>query len=235
MNTFNKLLPIIAFAAATETGATGAILTNVEDQGLKIPHYAKEILDTLTKGQEEFTKMLAEWITFAGNMENDDGSNQVARRLQFMANNMANLHHNQFYGNRQPFRLTPNGKLDIDHQGNKTFILPSEQEMRQASIRFAAKQNLDYWEDRVSKFVQEAQTNGLTEAEYAEDFNYQGYVVREAEARMWYNTLLSFGFWTDILEMLTGEAYIYSPYQERRAGGGTVSNVSALAASLKKS
>jgi hypothetical protein len=227
-----KFLPIIAYAVASETGT---ILTNVADQGLKIPHYAKEILDTLTKGQEEFTKQLAEWITFAGNMENDDGSNQVQRRLQFMANNMANLHHNQFYGNRQPFRMTPQGKLDIDNQGNKTFMIPTEQEMRQASVRFAAKQNLDYWESRVGQIIGDFKTNGMTEAEYADDFNYQAALVREAEARMWYNTLLSFGFWTDILEMLTGEAYIYSPYQERRAGGGTPSNVSALAASLKKS
>lgn len=228
-----KFLPIINYNATAEAGA-GTTARVLEDESLKIPHFAKEILDTITNGQEAFTKNLAEWITFAGNMENDDGSNQVARRMQFMSNNMANLHHNQFFGNRQPFRTTPSGKLDVDNAGNKTFLPPSEQEMRQASIRFAAKQNLDYWEERVSKRVQEAQTNGLSEADLADDFAYQNDLVREAEARMWYNVLVAFGFWTNVLEMLTGEAYIYSPYQERRVGGGAVSNVSALAASLKK-
>ncbi len=230
----NKFLPIINYATAEATSGA-RILPVVADEGIKIPHYAKQLLDTIDAGQKAFTDQLADWITFAGNMENDDGSNQVGRRLQFMANNMANLHHNQFYGNRQPVRTTPNGKLDIDNQGNKTFLPPSEEEMRASSVRFAAKQNLDYWEERVSSYIKDAQTNGLTPDVYEDDFNYQAMVVREAEARMWFNVLQAFGFWTDVLEQLTGEAYIYSPYGERRSSATKPANVAALAASLKKS
>ncbi len=195
--------------------------------------WLKELNDIIERGSGQFVSAIHDWSSFSGQMQNENGSSQVQRRLQFIANNISNLFHQQFFGNRQPFRLTPNGRsLDVDNNGNRLYQPPTETEMRSQSVRFAAKQNLEYWEDQLAKYLTEAQANGQTEEQYADDLTYQNILVRKEEALLWHNVLLSMGFWVEVLEYLTGEQYIYQPYEEKRVGSGPIQNTRALAATL---
>lgn len=194
--------------------------------------WLKQLNDIVQAGSESFISSMHDWTAFSGQMQNENGSSQVQRRLQFIANNMANLFHSQFFGNRQPFKTTPAGKLDVDNRGNRIYQPPTETEMRSQSVRFAAKQNLDYWEDQESQYLTEARANGQTEEQYADDLNYQNILVRKHEALLWHNVLLSMSYWVEVLEFLTGEQYIYQPYEERRVGSSNISNTRQLAATL---
>lgn len=194
--------------------------------------WLKGLIDIIDKGSGKFTSAIADWASFSAQMQNENGSSQVQRRLQFISNNLSNLMHSQFFGNRQPFKLTPSGHLDVDNNGNRIYQMPTESEMRQQSVRFAAKQNLDYWEDQESKYLSEARLNGQTEEQYADDLNYQNIIVRKEEALLWHNVVWALGYWVEVFEYLTGEAFIYKPYEERKVGAGSISNTQQLAATL---
>lgn len=194
--------------------------------------WLKGLLDIIQKGSDSTVSAMHDWAAFSGLMQNENGSSQVQRRLQFIANNLSNMVHSQFYGNRQPFRTTPTGKLDVDNKGNRLYLPPTETEMRSQSVRFAAKQNLDYWEDLHSKYLTEAAANGQTEEQYADDLTYQNILVRKHEALLWHNVLLSMTYWIEVFEYLTGEQYVYVPYEEKRVGAGPIQNTRALAATL---
>lgn len=194
--------------------------------------WLKELNDIIERGSTSLVSSMLDWSSFAGQMQNENGSSQVQRRLQFIANNLSNLFHSQFFGNRQPFRTTPTGRLDVDGNGNRLYQPPTETEMRSQSVRFAAKQNLDYWEGLEAQYLTEAQANGQIFEQYADDFTYQNILVRKREALLWHNVLLSMGFWVEVLEFLTGEQYIFQPYEERKIGASPIQNTRALAATL---
>lgn len=229
-NSFSNVLMAAALAAPEQV--QGEVLDALPGEGGK---WLKDLNDIIEKGSASFVSSMHDWSSFAGQMQNENGSSQVQRRLQFIANNLSNLVHQQFFGNRQPFKMAPNGKhLDLDNNGNRIYQPPTESEMRSQSVRFAAKQNLDYWEDMIAKYLTEAQANGQTEDQYGDDLTYQNLLVRKEEALLWHNVLLSMLFWVDVMEYLTGEQYIYQPYAERRVGSSApdATSTRALAATL---
>jgi hypothetical protein len=201
-NQMSKILPIIDSTPATFGGS----LMKIVDDGF----------DTISSA-------LANWLDLATQMENYDGTNQVARRMEYSSKQNAQLWHNQMYGNRDIFQRDRNGKVLLDGKDKPKYRPASEAEMSDPGVRFSANENLAYWEARLGAYTDEQgqitltsyhKDGSVTKGPVAEDDQqYADVMVRTEEARRWYAVVKSqYDAAVALFECLTGTTFEYEPF-----------------------
>lgn len=185
----------------------------------------------LVDGFENWTKRLQDFADFAVLVENNDGSSQINRRLEFPINQKCQQAHIALFGNRSAEEI---------EKGEGT---------ERRSARFCASLNLAYWERRwfgdntladtgghmqVAEYVDpssgEIIRNTATggNATYAPGFvnepdgqwgaspEKQSCMIRFTCAKKNYAMVRAeYDLWTSVYTVLTDKAFEYVPYQEK--------------------
>jgi hypothetical protein len=240
MTTSAKILPIIASSPEADEPAP---VGNAARAG--------ELMAMMEKGTNAALSAFADWVDLAVQITQRDGSSQVGRRLDYPAVQNAQLWSNMLYGNRSPFKIAnpsdepKNWTLALDKHGQPIYLDPTADQMKDQNIRFSAKENLGYWEARLSNYttdqngqlVHRTEKDGqvITTAINEDDMAYADTVIAHGEALRWfafckaqYDTAVAF------VEALRGQHYVYVPFQRTAAAAPRATNAVALAASLRR-
>lgn len=168
---------------------------------------AATLIGILEEEQGKAHEAFVEWADFAIQMETSNGSSKVTARLEYETTNTLNGLYVALYGNT----------LDLTSIPEKDARIPS-------TLRFCARLNIAYWEDRYATYLKDNPQVDKKHDEYNEvaatnDLNFINILVSKQEAWLNYKRLLAkFNGYKRFYEILTSTAYVYVPYKERDAG-----------------
>lgn len=160
----------------------------------------------LEAGQAKAHEAFMEWVDFASQMETSNGSSKVTARLEYEVTNRLNGVYVALYGNT----------LDLTTIPEKDARIPS-------NLRFCARLNIAYWEDRYATYIKDnpqvdKKHDEYNEVEATNDLAYINILVSKQEAWLNYKRLMAeFNGLKSFYEALTGAEYVYIPYKERDA------------------
>lgn len=196
--------------------------------------FSDQIRTVFEETAEQIHSALADWVDFAGQMENSDGTNQIAAQLEFPLKNDCSFWHQQMFGNRNIWERDRNGRRTLDRQANPVFLEATDEQLKNSrQMRFKAHEALRYWETRKTAYIQKAKDDGYFDV-IDDDIEYANTTVRHANAVRWYNLVRSFYLSaTKRYELITGTEFDYEPYTERQPPRQTTESTMKLAASLR--
>lgn len=220
-----KVLPIIE--PKTLASAAGSLVAAME-----------KIVDA----QDQF----ADWADLAVLIQNDDGSSTVTRRLEYPLTQECQLWHNMVYGNRQIWKMSGDEYV-LSVTGEKIFLEPTDDQMKSPNIRFCARENLNYWEGRMSQYTTDDHGQLTFTAHHADgsvttgvinpddDLAYANTQVKTEEARRWHAYAVNrYNAAINAFEVLTGTEFQYKPFVEKARTGNSAANALQLAATLRR-
>lgn len=186
---------------------------------------------------EKIIDGMSTWFELAAQIENQDGSNQVARRLEYPFTQIANLWHVVLYGNRDIWARKPDGKYATDAKGDYIPLAATEEQVRaQRNVRFSATENCNYWENYQANYLKQVETNSgdIARPDLSDDLTYDNIVVRLEEAQRWRAAVLAqYTAAVRMFELITGVRYIYEPFAERAPAANPMGATRKLAASIR--
>lgn len=165
---------------------------------------AASLVKIMEDSQTKIMNAFVEWADFAIQMETSNGSSKVTARLEYEITNRINGVYVALYGNT----------LDLTSIPEKDARIPS-------NLRFCARLNIAYWEDRYATYLKDNPQVDKKHDEYSEvhatnDLAFINILVSKQEAWLNYKRLMAeFNGLKDFYEALTGVAYVYVPYKER--------------------
>lgn len=165
---------------------------------------------------------LADWLTFATQMETRDGSSMIARRLEFHITNELNSVHRTLFGNN-----------------TDTTFIPADDARIPRGTRFCARLNLNYQENAKAKYLADHPECDKASLDYdpitaGNDLNWVQRLIDHKEALLNYNMwLAAYQAWKMRYEAVTGKEFVYVPVAEQGTLAPKDSNSNrALAAAL---
>lgn len=167
---------------------------------------AASLVSIFENAQKKSMEAFVNWADFAIQMETQNGSSKVTARLEYEITNRLNGVYVALYGNT----------LDLTSIPEKDARIPS-------TLRFCARLNIAYWEDRYATYLKDNPQVDKKHDEYSEvhatnDLAFINILVSKEEAWLNYKRLMAdFNGLKEIYEALTGVAYVYVPYRERDA------------------
>ena len=167
---------------------------------------AGKLVAIIEKGHASMMDAFVNWAQFAIQMETSNGSSKVTARLEYEITNQLNGAYVALYGNT----------LDLTSIPEKDARIPS-------TLRFCARLNIAYWEDRYATYLRDHPEVDKKHDEYNDvaaqnDLNFINILVSKQEALLNYRRLMAqFNALKTVYEELTGVAYVYVPYRERDA------------------
>lgn len=163
--------------------------------------FAAQLLSIIHDGMEKELSALADWATFASQMETRNGVNKVTARMEYEINNEASNIWAALYGNTTDVQFIPAKGAELDDR-----------------TRFCARLNTMYWQDRVDAYRINNPQVDPSAPEYNEeaamdDLEYSNLLVNFNEAQLNYNRLLAkFSRLRDTFEFMTDSAFTFKPY-----------------------
>ena len=179
------------------------------------------LLNTYAKGFEDYLGAFDQWAEFAIDIENQNGSSQIVRRLEYNLANKCQAAWIALYGNRTEEEVKQHAKTDV------------------RTVRFCATENVNYWEARWFGNQNDANTTfinddgeviytgdtgtvkaGLIDQQdgmYGPSFEKQNCMIRLEEARL--NLAMckaEYEMYAAMYETLIGTNYVFKPYEENR-------------------
>lgn len=148
----------------------------------------------LEQGFASILDKTADWVSFAGDIQNQDNSSQIVRRMEFKVTQRAQGAWIAMFGNRNAEAVEKG--LEADKR----------------TVRFSAYENRNYWEAQWEAIRDEA------DSKYGPSAKKVNTMLRLEEARLNYEVCLAeLKLWTELYAHLTDKAYIYVPYKEAAA------------------
>jgi hypothetical protein len=171
---------------------------------IKTAKLAAQVSAILDENHKTYSEAFTNWASWAGDMEVRDGSSKITQRMEFEITNELNGVHVRLYGNTT----------------DKTKI-PEEKENISRELRFCARLNVAYWENRKAQYLNDNPEVDRGSVEYNEDIamndlNWANILVPHQEALLNFNRLLvQYNGLVKLYETITDTEYVYVPYKVR--------------------
>lgn len=180
----------------------------------------------LAKYEADFTSFISaftDWAEFAAQMETNNGQSKITARLEYSLNNECSGVWTELYGNTTDTQFIPDKNTEMDR-----------------SIRFCARLNVMYWEQRYAEYVaknptMDPQADEYNEQDAASDMELLNIIVSMNEAQLNHARLLAkFNMVKNLYETITGAEFVYKPYTVTAKAATSLKTNAKLGAALLK-